>query len=133
MCGQFMDEYPCGSVIGFTPPGGDETGNFYEPDDFPENGTATTSNIAGEITSPVSGTIYTWTYNDLERTVTVVSADAQATPTGGSNGEESNGEEQSEDKGKDTENKDKPDAASGTMPSLTTLVALMILSVTMIL
>ncbi|KAI1456995.1 hypothetical protein F4805DRAFT_203505 [Annulohypoxylon moriforme] len=82
-CGTDMDAFPCYSKLGYTPPGGNGSGTFYEPNDFPPNGTATTSNIAGSITSPVNGATYTWTYNGVERTITVASADAKPTNTAG--------------------------------------------------
>ncbi|KAI1439452.1 hypothetical protein F5Y02DRAFT_70235 [Annulohypoxylon stygium] len=84
-CATDMKALPCYSKLGFTPPG-NSSGTFFEPNDFPTNGTATTSNIAGTITSPVSGTLYTWTYNGVERIVTVASADATPTSTTGTGG-----------------------------------------------
>lgn len=81
-----MKALPCYSKLGFTPPGGNSSGTFFEPNYFPTNGTATTSNIAGTITSPVNGTLYTWTYNGVERTVTIASADATPTSTTGTGG-----------------------------------------------
>ncbi|KAI0846424.1 hypothetical protein F5Y00DRAFT_264619 [Daldinia vernicosa] len=74
-----MDAFPCDSTLGYTPPSGDDSAVFYEPGEFPPNGTATSSNVAGSITSPVSGATYTWTYDGLTRTVTVASADLQPT------------------------------------------------------
>ncbi|KAI0887858.1 uncharacterized protein GGS22DRAFT_197765 [Annulohypoxylon maeteangense] len=84
-CATDMDAFPCYSKLGYTPPGGNSSGTFYEPNDFPQNGTATTSNIAGSITTPVSGAVYTWTYNGVERPITVASADAKPTNTAGAN------------------------------------------------
>ncbi|RYP88464.1 hypothetical protein DL770_004628 [Monosporascus sp. CRB-9-2] len=100
-CAEYMEAFPCGSTLGFTPPGGDDSGPFYEPGNFPPNGTATTSNIAGSITSPVSGAKYTWTYNSIPRTVTVVSADSMPTATGEAGGDaaDSEGQNQSQDGG----------------------------------
>ncbi|RYP24496.1 hypothetical protein DL765_000516 [Monosporascus sp. GIB2] len=102
-CAEYMGAFPCGSTLGFTPPGGDGSGAFYEPGRFPPNGTATTSNIAGSITSPVSGATYTWTYNGVPRTVTVVSADARPTAKGEAVGDtaDSEGQNQSQDGGQD--------------------------------
>ncbi|KAI1090483.1 hypothetical protein F5B19DRAFT_463213 [Rostrohypoxylon terebratum] len=85
-CATDMEAFPCYSKLGFTPPGGNSSGTFYEPNHFPSNGTETVSNIAGSITSPVSGTMYTWTYNGVERTVTVASVDATPTSTTGTDG-----------------------------------------------
>lgn len=55
LCAEYMDAYPCSDVLGFTPPGDDDSAAFYEPGDFPANGTATTFNVGGVINSPVSG------------------------------------------------------------------------------
>ncbi|RYP77099.1 hypothetical protein DL771_001389 [Monosporascus sp. 5C6A] len=91
--------FPCGSTLGFTPPGRGDSGTFYEPGNFPPKGTATASNIAGSITSPVGGATYTWTYNSIRRTVTVVSADAKPTATGeaGEDAADSDSQNQSQD------------------------------------
>ncbi|KAK7424126.1 hypothetical protein QQZ08_008732 [Neonectria magnoliae] len=78
-CAEDMDAFRCDNKLGFTPPGGNKSAIFYEPGKLPRNGTKTTSNIAGAITSPVSGKVYTWTYNGIERPITVAKADANPT------------------------------------------------------
>ncbi|RYP52815.1 hypothetical protein DL768_002064 [Monosporascus sp. mg162] len=122
-CTEYMEAFPCASTLGFTPPGGDDSGTFYEPGNFPPNGTATTSNIASSITSPVSGATYTWTYNSIPRTVTVVSGDAKPTATGEAGGDaaDSEGQNQSQDGGQSevAGNGDNEEDKSGS-PSLIT-------------
>ncbi|RYO80091.1 hypothetical protein DL764_009942 [Monosporascus ibericus] len=126
-CAEYMVAFPCGSTLGYTPPGGDDSGTFYEPGNLPRNGTATTPNIAGSITRPVSGATYTWTYNSIPRTVTVVSADAKPTATGEAGGDaaDSEGQNQSQDRGQSEDqneaggNGDNEDGKNGS-PSLMT-------------
>lgn len=93
-CGDYMEAYPCVDSLGYSPPG-DKTAKFYGPGDFPSNGTKTTSNIAGAITSPVSGDVYTWTAGNLERVVTVASADAK--PSSNSNSSDHDDDDDDDD------------------------------------
>ncbi|KAI9151362.1 hypothetical protein HJFPF1_08564 [Paramyrothecium foliicola] len=84
-CGDAMAKLSCGPEgFDFTPPGGNSSASFYRPNDFPASGTLTTSNLAGVITSPISGETFTWTHENNVHAVTVASADAR--PTGETDG-----------------------------------------------
>ncbi|KAI1799908.1 hypothetical protein F4811DRAFT_541855 [Daldinia bambusicola] len=138
MCAAYMEEYPCVSKLGYTPPGDDNSAVFYEPGKFPSNGTATTSNIAGSITSPVSGATYSWTYDNLVQTVTVVSAESRPTNAagaddegnGGSESDSANDEDKGGNSGSGTDTGDKknmaPSAISGLLPAVCGLFVLLI-------
>ncbi|KAK6957124.1 hypothetical protein Daesc_002409 [Daldinia eschscholtzii] len=115
--------------MGYTPPGGNDSAVFYEPDKLPPGGTATTSNIAGRITSPVSGATYSWTYKEIEHIVTVASADSQPTNAASTNEEEGGNEggNEGDNKGGDTSGdasgggagtEDKKNMAPSDMPRL---------------
>lgn len=56
-CSPYLSEFPCGN-LGFAVPAG---GTFFSPANLPANGTNTLSNIAGTVTSPASGSVFTWT------------------------------------------------------------------------
>ncbi|KAH7417821.1 hypothetical protein BKA64DRAFT_652931 [Cadophora sp. MPI-SDFR-AT-0126] len=49
------------------------TGEVYLPSDLPLPGTETMSNLAGQVTAPVSGWTYTWSAAGFEQTVTAFS------------------------------------------------------------
>ncbi|KAI0113350.1 hypothetical protein F4814DRAFT_449797 [Daldinia grandis] len=125
MCATYMDAYPCDGTLGYTPPGGNDSAVFYEPGKFPPNGTATPSNVAGSITSPVSGATYTWTYDGLARTVTVESAESRPTDAA-STSDEDKGD--GESGGTETENKKNvaPSQMSGLLPSICGLFLLLV-------
>ena len=57
-CGSYLSEFPCNSKLGFPLVAG---GVFYGPDNLPSSGTATLSNLGGTVTSPASGTVFTYT------------------------------------------------------------------------
>ncbi|KAI0386499.1 hypothetical protein F5Y04DRAFT_123659 [Hypomontagnella monticulosa] len=116
MCATYMDAFPCESKLGYTPPGDDDdSGTFYEPDDFPADGTATLSNMAGVITAPIGGATYTWTHNGIERVITVASAEAKPTAAAG-NDANNDSSENSDEKGNDgnstTGSEDKKNSAA---------------------
>jgi hypothetical protein len=51
---------------------------FYKPGDYPSNGTATLSNVAGTVTAPPSGTVLTWSQASSTYTVTATGYDQKA-------------------------------------------------------
>ncbi|KAI8965135.1 hypothetical protein F5Y11DRAFT_313941 [Daldinia sp. FL1419] len=127
MCAEYMKAFPCASMLGYTPPGGDDSAVFYEPGNFPPNGTATLSNIAGSITSPVSGAVYTWTHDGREDIVTVASADAHPTNAAGTNDEDKGGDGDG-NAGNNNENKKNmaPSDRPRVLPTICGLVLLLI-------
>lgn len=80
-CAEYIKAHPC-EELGFAPPG-DKSAEFYAPGNFPENGTQTLSNVAGAITSPVSGAVYTYTLRESATVISVASAKAKPTDKGG--------------------------------------------------
>lgn len=50
----------------------------FGPGDFPENGTATLSNLEGTISSPISGTSFVWQNDDVPRTIIAAAVDGNA-------------------------------------------------------
>ncbi|KAH7231919.1 hypothetical protein B0J15DRAFT_574633, partial [Fusarium solani] len=105
-----FDNSTCHTEYNYTLPGYKDA-KFYEPGKFPKNGTQTTmTNLAGTITSPISGATFTWTMNSTAHTITAASvqttgtsasttvSNANTTPTGaGAQATESSSE--AEDKG----------------------------------
>jgi hypothetical protein len=84
----------CVGSLGFTAPL--STGEVFNPTNTPAAGTETLSNIAGEMTTPASGAIFTWTARAAASyVVTAISAEGivagtsgkgAATATGGGSG-----------------------------------------------
>ena len=105
-----FDNTTCHTEYNYTLPGNKDA-KFYQPGEFPKNGTHTTmTNLPGTITSPISGATFTWTMNSTAHTITaagvhttVASASTtvvseNTTPTGtGAQATESSSE--AEDKG----------------------------------
>lgn len=60
--------------IGFTDP----SDKFYQPGNFPANGTSTLHNVAGTVTAPPSGTVITWSQSSTTYTVSATGYDAKA-------------------------------------------------------
>ncbi|KAE8443936.1 hypothetical protein EG329_001246 [Mollisiaceae sp. DMI_Dod_QoI] len=73
-CGVYLKAYDCDTELGFASPAGNVT-HFYEPADLPRNGTLSLFDTRGEgeIRTPVSGEVFTWTANGVARTVTAAS------------------------------------------------------------
>lgn len=65
-----MNAYNCTTELNFTDVAG---GTFYTPDDLPANGTATVSNIAGTVSAPPWGTMFSYT-NYFDSTVYTITA-----------------------------------------------------------
>ncbi|CAG8191840.1 unnamed protein product [Penicillium olsonii] len=92
-CGPYLENYDCAGDLGFGREDAGAFSKFWSPTSMPTNGTKTASNIAGAITSPVSGNTFTWsmgettnafgrTTSPLIHTVTVTSANAVVTGKG---------------------------------------------------
>ncbi|KAF3765587.1 hypothetical protein M406DRAFT_257346 [Cryphonectria parasitica EP155] len=74
-CAPFLNAYACNTDLNFTSPA---YGTFYTPDNMPENGTASLSNIAGTVSAPPSGTVFSYT-NHYYSTVYTITADIENT------------------------------------------------------
>lgn len=72
-CDATLDRTNC-RKIGFTDP----SDKFYQPGDFPANGTSTLHNIAGTVTAPPSGTVFTWSQASTTWTVAATGYNAEA-------------------------------------------------------
>ncbi|KAJ4310527.1 hypothetical protein N0V84_010928 [Fusarium piperis] len=85
-----FDNSTCHTRYNYTLPGTSKEAKFYEPGEFPKNGTKTImTNMAGTITSPISGATFTWTMNSIAHTITAAGVQTTATsvnktPTSGS-------------------------------------------------
>jgi hypothetical protein len=73
-CVDSLNENNCVADLGFTAPL--STGSVYNPTDLPASGTQPLTNIAGEVTSPASGSVFSYTAIGQEWTVTALSIGA---------------------------------------------------------
>lgn len=73
LCDIYLRAYDCTTELGYSSPARNVT-NFYGPGDFPQNGTLDLFDTKGEgeIMTPASGGVFTWTANGVARTVTAV-------------------------------------------------------------
>lgn len=69
-CAPYIAQYPCESDLGFPAVAG---GTFYDAANLPASGTATLSNGPGTVTTPASGSVFTYT-NPGDSQVYVISA-----------------------------------------------------------
>jgi hypothetical protein len=86
-CGPALQQFDCAVDLGFVAPL--TTGTIYNPTNTPTPGTNTLSNIAGEVTSPASGSIFSYSAGGSEWTITALSigkAVAGSTTSSGSGG-----------------------------------------------
>ena len=70
-CVNSLNENNCVAELGFVAPL--STGSVYNPTDLPVSGTGGLSNIAGQVTSPASGSVFSFTAIGQEFTVTALS------------------------------------------------------------
>jgi hypothetical protein len=112
-CGGYTDVYSCANDLKFTPPGKDKSAKFYGPGELPKNGTKTLSNVEGSVTSPLSGSTFTWTHGKVLHPITVASANAK--PTGNSNGKDDGNKDGTET---ESEKEGEEDAASVKLPHI---------------
>ena len=70
-CGPSFQEFDCVTDLGYEAPL--STGSVYNPTDLPASGTQTLSNIAGEVTSPASGAVFSYSAVGSEWTVSALS------------------------------------------------------------
>jgi len=73
-CVDSLNQFNCVNDLGFVPPMSNVS--VYNPDDLPASGTQSLTNIAGEVTSPASGSIFSYTAIGQEFTVTALSIGA---------------------------------------------------------
>lgn len=78
-CGPSLQEFDCVNELGYEAPL--STGTVYNPTDLPASGTQTLSDIAGEVTSPASGAVFTYSAVGSEWTVSALSINNQAAMT----------------------------------------------------
>jgi len=73
-CVNSLNQFNCVTDLDFVPPL--SNGSVYNPNDLPASGTQSLTNIAGEVTSPASGSIFSYTAIGQEFTVTALSIGA---------------------------------------------------------
>ncbi|CAG8301557.1 unnamed protein product [Penicillium salamii] len=61
-CGPYLEAFDCAGDLGYGRADAEANIKFWSPTSMPTNGTKTASNIAGSISSPVSGNTFTWTF-----------------------------------------------------------------------
>jgi hypothetical protein len=83
-CVDSLNQFNCVTDLHFEPPL--STGAVYNPTDLPASGTRTLSNIAGEVTSPASGSVFSYAAIGQEFTVTARSINAFEATTTSQNG-----------------------------------------------
>lgn len=84
-CGPSFQQFNCVNDLRFEAPL--STGSVYNPTNTPASGTQTLSNLAGEVTSPASGSVFSYSAAGSEWTVTAISVKGkQATTTKGEAG-----------------------------------------------
>ena len=78
-CGSYLTQFPCDSDLGFPSVAG---GIFYGPDNLPASGNQTLSNLAGTVTSPASGAVFTYTNGANSQVYTISAASISGTGSG---------------------------------------------------
>ncbi|KAJ1713582.1 hypothetical protein NYO67_4302 [Aspergillus flavus] len=73
-------QYDCAGTLGFGAADAGGTQNFYEPGNIPKNGTGMLTNTGGVISTPVSGSSFTWTLGSTTHPITAV-VSSTATPS----------------------------------------------------
>jgi hypothetical protein len=79
-CQPYLAEYNCVSDLGFSQVVGN---TFYGPNNLPASGTQTLSNIAGTVTAPASGSVFTYTNGGDGQVYTISAASVKAGSGGG--------------------------------------------------
>ena len=69
-CSTYLSEFDCVKDLGFPQVAG---GKFLGPNDLPPNGTEKLSNVAGTVTAPASGTLFSYT-NGADSVVYTITA-----------------------------------------------------------
>lgn len=70
-CSSYLTEFPCESDLGFPAAAG---GTFYGPNNLPTSSTQPLSNVAGTVTSPASGAMFTYTDGGDSQVYTISAA-----------------------------------------------------------
>ncbi|KAE8140421.1 hypothetical protein BDV38DRAFT_290150 [Aspergillus pseudotamarii] len=79
----YLQQYDCAGMLGFGAAGAGGTQNFYEPGKIPKHGTGLLMNTGGVISTPVSGSSFTWTFGSTTHPITaVVNSTATRSATG---------------------------------------------------
>ncbi|KAK6814457.1 hypothetical protein RU639_009557 [Aspergillus parasiticus] len=79
-CAPYLQQYDCAGTLGFGAAAAGGTQNFYEPGNIPKNGTGMLTNTGGVISTPVSGSSFTWTLGSTTHPLTAA-ASSTATPS----------------------------------------------------
>ncbi|KAB8244806.1 hypothetical protein BDV35DRAFT_381943 [Aspergillus flavus] len=79
-CAPYLQQYDCAGTLGFGAADAGGTQNFYEPGNIPKNGTGMLTNTGGVISTPVSGSSFTWTLGSTTHPITAV-VSSTATPS----------------------------------------------------
>ncbi|PTB71722.1 hypothetical protein M440DRAFT_1395438 [Trichoderma longibrachiatum ATCC 18648] len=79
-CGSYLETYDCVADLGYSLDG---VSKYYKPTDTVPSGTATLSNAAGTVTSPASGTVFSYT-NGGDGTVYTITAAGHVQDSGDS-------------------------------------------------
>lgn len=79
-CAPYLQQYDCAGTLGFGAADAGGTQNFYEPGNIPKNGTGMLTNTGGVISTPVSGSSFTWTLGSMTHPITAV-VSSTATPS----------------------------------------------------
>lgn len=91
ICGPYLENYDCAGALGYGASSAGNTTQFYKPGDLPANGTETLSNTGGVISTPISGSTFTWTLGTVPHPVTAMAATATATANSGKSGSTATG------------------------------------------
>ena len=78
-CGPTFQQFDCVNDLRFEAPL--STGKIYNPTNLPASGTQTLSNIAGEVTSPASGAVFSYSVLGTEWTVSALSINGKQAAT----------------------------------------------------
>ncbi|KIW24344.1 uncharacterized protein PV07_10063 [Cladophialophora immunda] len=80
-CGPYLDQYDCIADLGYAPIGS-PTSTLVNPTNMPANGTQTLYTTGAQITTPLSGSVVTWSHASSEFTATMANLDAERTADG---------------------------------------------------
>ncbi|OJK03270.1 hypothetical protein ASPACDRAFT_40593 [Aspergillus aculeatus ATCC 16872] len=83
ICGSYLENYDCAGALGYGASSAGNTTQFYKPGDLPANGTETLSNTGGVISTPISGSTFTWTLGTVPHPITAMAATATVTADSG--------------------------------------------------
>ncbi|KAF9893468.1 hypothetical protein FE257_010780 [Aspergillus nanangensis] len=80
-CGPTLQENNCTDILELGDDPAERVENFYEPDNVPKNGTGVLTNTGGPISTPASGSTFTWTIGASTYPITAAASNT-AVPSG---------------------------------------------------